>query len=222
MRDVAYAKMEKIRYKGCIRDMFTRIQTRNDRAQLAGASLKKLILERLPLKILDQMHMVDLTGKTDNEMIDIITNAGKTAEKWEEAKENLLIKPHEKKSKKRDGFRVMKKYEKPWKENKKDKFKKSKKEWKSKDTSGFKEKIEGIPDKELHWRRKEKECKRCAWPSYRKGQHKTVDCYRPINLTEGTADFPKAKAYQKMKIGALELGDLYTDEDESEELRDPA
>jgi len=34
---------------------------------------------------------------------------------------------------------------------------------------------------------------RCAWPSDRKGQHKTVDCYRPIKLIEGTADFPKAR-----------------------------
>jgi hypothetical protein len=94
-RDVAYSKMGKIRYKGCIRDMFTRIQTFNDKAQITGAALKKFILERLPTKILDQMHVVDLTGKTDQEMIDIITNAGKTAERWEEARDNLLIKSYE-------------------------------------------------------------------------------------------------------------------------------
>jgi len=44
-RDVAYSKMGKIRYKGCIRDMFTRIQTFNDKAQITGAALKKFILE---------------------------------------------------------------------------------------------------------------------------------------------------------------------------------
>jgi hypothetical protein len=32
---------------------------------VSGAALKKLILERLPQKIIDQMHTVDLTGKTD-------------------------------------------------------------------------------------------------------------------------------------------------------------
>jgi hypothetical protein len=125
-RDVAYSKMGKIRYKGCIRDMFTRIQTFNDKAQITGAALKKFILERLPSKILDQMHVVDLTGKTDQEMIDIITNAGKTAERWEEARDNLLIKSYETKdrSHKKDKNRVSKKYDKPWKESRKSRFKK--------------------------------------------------------------------------------------------------
>jgi hypothetical protein len=43
-------------------------------------------------------------------MIEIITNAGKTAEKWDEAKQNLLITsydPKERKSRKRDNFRVV-------------------------------------------------------------------------------------------------------------------
>jgi len=159
--------------------------------------------------MLDQMHTVDLTGKSDQEMIDIITNAGKTAEKWEEAKENLLIKSYdsrkERKSKRSKDHKVSKKYEKPWKEDKKRKNEKSKKDWKRKDTSSFKERIEGIPDKELDRRRRDKESMRCTWPSDRKGNHKATDCYRPINLSEGTADFPKAKAYQKMKIGAVEL-----------------
>jgi hypothetical protein len=228
-RDVAYSKMGKIRYKGCIRDMFTRIQTFNDKAQITGAALKKFILERLPTKILDQMHVVDLTGKTDQEMIDIITNAGKTAERWEEARDNLLIKSYDSKdrSKSKDKNRISKKYDKPWKERKDRKFKKKnfrKEKREGKDDSSFKDKIEGIPGKELDRRRKERECLRCAWPADRKGKHNTKDCYRPIKLDEGTADFPKAKAYQKMRIGAVEIEsgeeDLY--EVESEELRDTA
>jgi len=85
--------------------MLTRIQTFNDKPRLTGAVLKKFILERLTMKILDQMHVVDLTGKTDQEMIDIITNAGKTADKWDEAKENVVLKTYdtkEQKTKKRD------------------------------------------------------------------------------------------------------------------------
>jgi len=226
-RDVAYSKMGKIRYKGCIRDMFTRIQTFNDKAQVTGAALKKFILERLPAKILDQMHVVDLTGKTDQEMIDIITRAGKTAERWEEARDNFLIKSYDTKDRshkkeKKDKNRVSKKYEKPWKESKKRKF--DKKERTGKGDSSFKEKIEGIPNDELDRRRKEKECLRCAWPADRKGKHNTKDCYRDIKLDKGTADFPKAKAYQKMRIGAVEIEsgeeDLY--QAESEELRDTA
>jgi hypothetical protein len=223
-RDVAYSKMGKIRYQGCIRDMFTRIQTFNDKAQITGAALKKFILERLPSKILDQMHVVDLTGKTDQEMIDIITNAGKTAERWEEARDNLLIKSYETKDRspkkdKKDKHRVSKKYDKPWKESKKGKFDRE-------GDSSFKDKIEGIPGEELDRRRKERECLRCAWPADRKGKHNTKDCYRPIKLDKGTADFPKAKAYQKMRIGAVEIDsgeeDLYEVETESEELRDTA
>jgi hypothetical protein len=173
------------------------------------------------------MHVVDLTGKTDQEMIDIITNAGKTAERWEEARENLLIKPYTKdrKSKKRDKneFRISKKYDKPWKEKKDKTDRKWKKSSKNKERSN---ELEGISEKELSRRRKDKECLKCAWPSDRKGKHFSRDCRRPIKLDEGTASFPKAKEYQKMRIGALELEngeeDEYSLESESEELRDTA
>jgi len=46
------------------------------------------------LKVLEHMHTVSLTGKTDDEIMNIITNAGRTAEKWEEGRKNLgLRKP---------------------------------------------------------------------------------------------------------------------------------
>jgi hypothetical protein len=88
-KDKAYVDMKEFRYKGCIRDMFTKIQTLNDQAMVSSAALKKMILQRLPQKILDQMHTVDPTGKTDQEIFAIITNAGRTAEKWEAARKNL-------------------------------------------------------------------------------------------------------------------------------------
>jgi len=91
-KDEADASLKKVRYDGCIRDMFTKIQMFNDRALVSGAALKKIILDRLPHKILEQMHTIDLTGKTDNELITIITNAGRTAEKWDEARMNLELK----------------------------------------------------------------------------------------------------------------------------------
>ena len=91
-KDGEFTDLEEVCYKGCIRDMFTKIQTFNDKAMVTGAALKKLILERLPQKILDQTHVVDLTGKTNHEIITIITNAGRTAEKWEAARKNLGIK----------------------------------------------------------------------------------------------------------------------------------
>jgi hypothetical protein len=172
------------------------------------------------------MHVVDLTGKTDQEMIDIITNAGKTAERWEEARENLLIKPYESKEKRKlkrkdkDDFRVSKKYDKPWKKDKKEKS------FKNKKGSNSPNNLEGISEKELTRRRKDKECLRCAWPADRKGIFFSRDCLRPIKTDEGTASFPKPKEYQKMRIGALELEsgeeDEYSLDSESEELRDTA
>ena len=61
-KDEPYAELEKVRYEGCIREMFTQIQTLNDKAAGTGAAFKKLVLERLPYKILEQMHTVDVTG----------------------------------------------------------------------------------------------------------------------------------------------------------------
>jgi len=177
------------------------------------------------------MHVVDLTGKTDQEMIDIITNAGKTAERCEEARENLLIKPYDTKDRshkkdKKDKNRVSKNYDKPWKDSKRNKKGNFKERKQNKEDSSFKDKIEGISNDELDRRRKAKECLRCAWPADRKGKHNTKDCFRQIKLDKGTADFPKAKADQKMRIGAIEIesgeDDLYEVETESEELRDTA
>jgi len=61
----------------------------NDKAMVSGAALKELILDRLPHKLLEQMHTINLTGETDDEIISSITNAGRTAEKWDAARNNL-------------------------------------------------------------------------------------------------------------------------------------
>jgi hypothetical protein len=55
----AYSDLEKVRYESCIQDLFTKIQTFNNKAMVTGAALKKMILERLPQKIIKQMHTVD-------------------------------------------------------------------------------------------------------------------------------------------------------------------
>jgi len=84
-KDEAYADLEKVRYQGGIRDMFTKIQTFIDKAMVTGAGLKKKILERLPQEIIKQMHMDNLTGKNDQESITIIPKVGRPAEKWDAA-----------------------------------------------------------------------------------------------------------------------------------------
>jgi len=58
-------------------------KTFNDKAKVTCAALKKMILRRFPQKILNEMHTVDLTAKTDQEITTIFINAGRTTEKWE-------------------------------------------------------------------------------------------------------------------------------------------
>jgi hypothetical protein len=91
-KDETYSDLKKVHYAGCIRDMFTKIETFNDKAMVTGAAVKKMNGERVPQEILEQMHRVDLTGKTNQGIIMIISNAGRTAEKWEAAWRNLGLK----------------------------------------------------------------------------------------------------------------------------------
>jgi hypothetical protein len=60
----------------------------------------------------------------------------------------------------------------------------------------------GIDSAEKERRKRTGECLRCAWPADRKGAHQVASCRRPIKLDKGTADFPKAKEYQKAKQAA--------------------
>jgi hypothetical protein len=69
--------------------MFTQKQMHNDMALVSGATLKQIILDRLPHKIFKQMHTVDFTRQTDDEIITIFTHTGRTAENWDEAKRKL-------------------------------------------------------------------------------------------------------------------------------------
>ena len=55
--------------------MLTQIQMYNDKALVTGAALKKTILDGRLRNILEQMHTVDLSGKSDNEIFSIITSA---------------------------------------------------------------------------------------------------------------------------------------------------
>jgi len=216
-KDEAYAELEKVRYEGCIRDMFTQIQTLNDKAAVTGAAFKKLILERLPHKILEQMHTVDLTGRTDQEIMTIITNAGRTAEKWEAARNNLGLKNQFKaKDKALSRFRRNEEVSRPRKEKKSRPFERSIRK-KDKKPKRDNTQTAGIESSEIQRRKSAGECLRCAWPSDRKGSHRVAECRRPIKLDKGTAAFPKAKEYQKMKIAGMQIE---SDSEESSEESD--
>jgi len=91
-KDEAYPELEEVWYEGWSRDKFTTIQMHNDLTLVTGATFNKFLLEQLPQKILVFMHRVDLTGKTDKEIITIIRNARRMAEKWDAARKNLGLK----------------------------------------------------------------------------------------------------------------------------------
>ena len=224
-----------MQYDGCIIDMFTQIQMHNDRALVSRAALKKIILDRLPHKDLKQLHTVNLTGKTDDEIITIITNAGRTAERWDEARKNQTLKKPILEVRK--DVRGTSRFEKKTRFDKPKTFKKrfqgrqnnkkqSDQKFKPRNESNkpYAQQTEGIEKSELDRRKAAGECQRCAWPGDRKGAHKTVDCFRWARKEIGTAPFPKAKEYQKLKVGAFNQEeeseseiDLYTTDDEESE-----
>jgi hypothetical protein len=232
-KDEAYSALEKVRYDGCIRDMFTQIQMHNDKALVSGAALKKIIQDRLPHKIQEQMHTVDLTGKTDDEIVTIITNAGRTAEKWDEARKNLGLRKSitdtRKETQRKPRFEKETRFDKPKKfknkfQNRGNGNKSGQGFKKNKVNKTYAEQTEGIDKSELDRRKAAGECQRCAWPADRKGAHKTMDCFRWAKKDVGTAPFPKAKEYQKLRVGAYKQDeeseseiDLYTTDDESSE-----
>jgi len=227
-RDEAYTELEKIRYQGDIRDMFTKIQIHNDKAQLTGAGLKKLILHWLSVNVLEQVHTVGLTRKTDREMIEIISRAGRNAEKWVEVKKTPSTRrprSSEKNGQKhKDEFGVQKTFQQNDRKPDMEKQFVNRNDKSVAKTS--RSQIEGIPQAESVRRFTAKKWLRCAWPVDRKGSHHTMDCYIPIKIDPGSASFPKAKEHQKMKIRAYELEedwrDMYTEESGSKELRDTA
>jgi len=151
--------------------------------------------------------------------MNIITNAGRTAEKWDAARKNLSLKvslrsqekPQNKNkySDKRDTFNNERRSM--------DKFKKDKSKKKDRsERKSFKE-TEAIDSSEIERRKAAGECLRCAWPSDRKGSHRVKDCKRPIKLDKGTASYPKAKEYRKMKIAAVQLDSDQDDTDSDED-----
>lgn len=79
-RDETYVVKEKFKYNRCICNMVTQIQMLNDEVQVTRAAIQKLILDRLPHQMLEQMNTINLSGKTYNAIINIVTNARRTAE----------------------------------------------------------------------------------------------------------------------------------------------
>jgi hypothetical protein len=165
------------------------------------------------------MHTVDLTGRTDQGIMTIITNAGRTAEKWEAARNNLGLKNQVKtKEKALSRFRRNDRAESPKKERRIRKYGRSdrKKFKKNKQPKRDDSKTGGIDSSELQRRRSAGECLRCTWPSDRKGSHRRAECRRPVKLDKGTASFPKTKEYQKMNVAGMQL-ESDSEEDDSDE-----
>jgi len=170
---------------------------------------------------LEQMHTVEITGRSDNKIIDSITKAGRMAEKWDEAKKNLGLKRSFAETKK-EKPRYKERFDKPTTLKKpfqrKEKFQEKNFKMKNESRKMYAEQVEGIDKSELDRRKSAGEYQRCAWPGDAKGSHKTMDCFQWKRMDKGTAPFPKGKDYQKLKVGAFRQEesdiDLYTTDDE--------
>jgi hypothetical protein len=82
---LSYTNLETAGYNVCIWNMFTQIQMHDKKAWVSGAALKKCILNQVPHIMLERTHMVGLSGRTDQKIIDVITNTCRTAEKCNKA-----------------------------------------------------------------------------------------------------------------------------------------
>jgi hypothetical protein len=116
---------------------------------------------------------VDLTGTTDQDIISIITTAGRTAEKWEAASKNFWLEGslqlYDKKYPKlersrnwteRPDRKIWFKMMEFWGERKK-----SKEDWMERKSKKDNPKTEGIVPFEIERCKAEGECLRCAWPA---------------------------------------------------------
>lgn len=75
---------------------------------------------------------------------------------------------------------------------------------------------EGIDSSEIERRKAACEHLRCAWPAEWIGNYKVNDCVRLRKLDKGTASYPKAKEYQKIKVAGLKLWSNEEDNSRSE------
>jgi hypothetical protein len=170
--------------------MFSPIQIHHDRALVSRAALKMIILDRLPHKILEQMHTLDLTGKSDAKMIDIIWQAGRSAEKWFQAKRDLghkksisklrtQPKPHYEKKPFKNRLQKDNSLDKPFQKSSDSKISIPEKLIQNK-------LLESIAS-ELDLTNAAKECEWCGWPGDSKCADKMMDCYRHKRTETGTA-----------------------------------
>lgn len=182
------------------------------------------------------MHTIYLTGKSENEIIDIITKAGLTPERWDEAKKTLGLKkpiadirsmvPKNMFQKPRGFKHRLEKKDSVQNDRPQNKqFGNNQKTFKIKKwAKTYAEQTDRIDKSELDRRKAAGEYQRCAWPADRKGSHKTIDCFRWKETDKGTAPFPKANEYQKLKVGGYDQDeseiDVYTTDD-SEEFDSP-
>jgi hypothetical protein len=119
------------------------------------------------------MHNVELTGKTDDQIITIITNAGRSVEKWDEAKKNIglrkSITDSRKEVQRKPQFEKENRFDKPTKFKKRFQDRNNNRnqpgrgfKLKNKSNKTYAEKTEGIDKSELDRRKVAGECQRCA------------------------------------------------------------
>jgi hypothetical protein len=238
-QETAYKALTELRYGGNVQDMITEFDTLNAKAKVFGVAYRTMLMSKLPSEIFKHLTLINPADKTDEELREIIINAGKNVEVWKANEKNFGFMGKTRVSETSSG-RINKdrgKIQKPRGlgsgfQRQRQRFEQRGTQQRLKNNRGsskpspfvnaegktFKQLTEGIENSELARRRAAKECQRCAWPADRKGNHNTMKCIRDIKLSKGTADYGHPKQYQKMKVGAY---DQLDDEDDDYMVGEP-
>jgi len=205
-RDDIYAKLEKVRYNGCISDIWTKIQMCITQPPVTGSALKKLILDQLPQHIQEHMYTVHLAGKSKEVMINIWGSAGWTTANLEEPNKNLSAQMEHSESKQMiNHIRI------PFQMSSGQDLQintpyvflsKTFVDRRHPDaTKTYTSETETIKSPRIHKQRYANQWEKSAWPADRKERNETLNCFRWKLTDKGITPYTKPKEYQERTVG---------------------
>ena len=88
-QETAYKAITELKYGGNVQDMITQFDTLNAKAKIVGVAYRTMLMSKLPPQVFKQLSLINPADKTDDELREIIINAGKNAEVWQATERNF-------------------------------------------------------------------------------------------------------------------------------------
>src|ERR1700681_427522 len=88
-QETAYKALTELRYGGNVQDMITEFDTLNAKAKVFGVAYRTMLMSKLPSEIFKHLTLINPADKTDEELREIIINAGKIVEVWKANEKNF-------------------------------------------------------------------------------------------------------------------------------------